>query len=868
MAELANSRLLRAALAERLDDPAVAARERLRSSYLHFKQRAELLAGEIGRSFPDLTVHDGTHLDAVWEMADLVAGDAVELNALEAYVLGGAILLHDLGLAVAAYPNPAALREEPRWSDAVAVALERRLGRTPSTAEIAAADAPIARAAEELLLRQLHAQHAERLALLHWTDDRGEAVHLIEDAELRHALGAVIGQLAHSHWWGTEELPRQFDAQLGCPAWCPAEWTVDLLRLACLLRAADALHLDAQRAPMFLRAVRRPSDRSAVHWSFQERLNRPFALGDRVSFTAGDRFGRDDSRAWWLCYETLRDADRWLREVDALLSDLGRTRLAIRGVVGVDHPQRLAQFVRTTGWEPVDTHIQVSNVAGLVAKLGGRELYGDDPTVAVRELIQNGADAVRARRRLQRRPADWGAVTVRMGTDEDGDWVEVEDEGVGMSEHVLTKALLDFGTSYWISQDLPAEFPGLLAGGFEAVGQFGIGFFAVFMLGPRVRITTRPYRAAEADTQVLTFDGLDERPLLRQADEAERLIDGGTRVRVWIGERTLKRLFARGTGNSPWTLAQVCTYLCPALDVPVIAEEPDGTRSAVSPTWKTLEAAELVSRVSIHQDDSPLKAYFDNLRPLYDADGELIGRLAIYPGRDHEWDAEMPGVLTVGGLRACDLQGIFGIAEGHPVTAARDDGIPLVSEEAFAEWASEQAQLLAAMPIDDERARDCAATVQRCGGDTGALAIADTADGALNAAAVGAWAAEREELIVVSGSTLNSERIRHAAFQPAPNVIAVPMGWSAIVQGSGRGYPTFAWPRLSESDPRLVSGSLHERAMRAVAGAWGLPLERVLDQTEIPTKEKPISAVIGRRDGREFIHPDARIVRRNPADGP
>lgn len=43
---------------------------------------------------------DGTHLDALWETVDLAAGDAFALNPLEAYVLGGAILLHDLGLSV------------------------------------------------------------------------------------------------------------------------------------------------------------------------------------------------------------------------------------------------------------------------------------------------------------------------------------------------------------------------------------------------------------------------------------------------------------------------------------------------------------------------------------------------------------------------------------------------------------------------------------------------------------------------------------------------------------------------------------------------------------------------------------------------
>ena len=104
------------------------------------------------------------------------------------------------------------------------------------------------------------------------------------------------------------------------------------------------------------------------------------------------------------------------------------------------------------------------------------ETYGDEPTVALRELLQNAADAIRVRRKMQDLPGDWGAITVTMGEDDRGHWVEVADTGVGMSQHVLTKGLLDFGTSFWASPDLPSEFPGSVSSGLEIAGKFGIGF--------------------------------------------------------------------------------------------------------------------------------------------------------------------------------------------------------------------------------------------------------------------------------------------------------------------------------------------------------------------------------------------------------
>jgi HSP90 family molecular chaperone len=144
--------------------------------------------------------------------------------------------------------------------------------------------------------------------------------------------------------------------------------------------------------------------------------------------------------------------------------------------------------VQTRGWRPVDARLQVSDVPRIVETLGGSKLYGDDPTVPLRELIQNAADAVQARRRFQKRPADWGKITISLRQRGDEVWLIVEDTGIGMSEQVLTGPLLDFGTSFWRSPMAMEEFPGLMASGMHAIGRFGIGFFSVFMLGSVVRV--------------------------------------------------------------------------------------------------------------------------------------------------------------------------------------------------------------------------------------------------------------------------------------------------------------------------------------------------------------------------------------------
>lgn len=186
-----------------------------------------------------------------------------------------------------------------------------------------------------------------------------------------------------------DKLRQEFQTELGAPAGFPSDWVVDLLKLACILRVADASHLDALRAPGFLRALRKPIGDSDNHWIFQEKLNQPMLEVGRLVYTSGSPFPIEDASSWWLCFDALRSADRELREVDALLSDTDRHRLAARGVTGVEEPERLIRFIATKDWLPIDTRIKVSNVASLIRNLGGEQLYGDDKTVPLSSTLSD-----------------------------------------------------------------------------------------------------------------------------------------------------------------------------------------------------------------------------------------------------------------------------------------------------------------------------------------------------------------------------------------------------------------------------------------------------------------------------------------------
>ncbi|WP_444752257.1 ATP-binding protein [Phenylobacterium sp.] len=182
--------------------------------------------------------------------------------------------------------------------------------------------------------------------------------------------------------------------------------------------------------------------------------------------------------------------------------------LFARRVLGADNPRSLAQHIRPDNWRPVDAEVRVSNPVHLARTLGGRNLYGRGVIAPFRELVQNATDAIRARRLLEDRPASWGKIRITLEPDKastDEIWLHVDDNGIGMSERVLSGPLIDFGRSIWNSPMLREEFPGLQSKNINPVGKFGIGFFSVFELGDYVQVISKHYDSGSDSENVLEF---------------------------------------------------------------------------------------------------------------------------------------------------------------------------------------------------------------------------------------------------------------------------------------------------------------------------------------------------------------------------
>ena len=717
--------LWRRAFVESREDASKDEQEFFETQFNSMREKASFLLQQIPSDLKELTVHDITHVDALWEMGSIVSKDAVELNPPEAFVFGGAVLLHDAAMSLAAYPGGIdGLKEELIWKDSYS----RLMMEVKDLGNEEVTEPELIERATKEALRKLHASQAEKLPIQAWPTSNSQSEYLIESSEVRKFYGPKIGQIAHSHWWSVAQIEDELSNDLG-PLGGRTNNRIDLIKIACLLRISDVIHLDRRRAPFFLRLLIKPQGISADHWEFQERMAVPIVDNGALKYSAAPDFSIEQAEAWWLAFDAITLVDKELREVDQLLQKRATGRLNVNRVLGISSASELSKYIETDGWEPVDCTVRVTDVPKIVSTLGGQKLYGDDPSVAIRELIQNSTDAIIVRRSMQKRDSDWGTISVRLEVRESEHWLIIEDTGIGMSPGVLTGPLIDFGNSFWRSPMAADEFPGLHAAGISTTGRYGIGFFSIFMLGSRVRVTSQRYDKASDSGRTLEFqNGLGSRPILYDSPPEIVPVDGGTRVEVCLEQdpRAAGGLIGKTARYKEETqkLEYLVASIAPNLNVELkVAEEDTDTKAIYIGDWLNIEEDRLFSRLlgAASENKEKTSTKPSRLRELTGQDGTIYGRAMV---ETSTFGHRGKGCISVGGLRASDISLIRGVLIGQEITVSRNEAAIAAPVEVLTAWASEQATLICdASLIDEDKARG-AAVILLFGGKIGSLPFA------------------------------------------------------------------------------------------------------------------------------------------------
>lgn len=388
-------------------------------------------------------------------------------------------------------------------------------------------------------IRRYHARLAHEIAIYGFPGlpaGSGEHQFPVMGKEEGHSLMRLtdlIGLTARSHGMSLRVCKTYLEHHY--PGTPRPMGTAALYPMA-LLRIADYLQIDQQRAPAVLLQLRNPQSPISVqewqkHRAVQHIGPATDPRGKMVTVSA------DLSLSLYLQLHDLLDGLQ--QEMDhstAVLDEAYGTRADL----GLDMLNLSIRRVHSNLQIPAfrDSLPYVPNQTGFTADpnlltLLVEPLYGKEPGVGVRELMQNAVDAVceleawctahgKSVDELDL-PEQDSDVLIEFIEREDGSWfLRVRDRGIGMTSDTIQNYFLRAGASFRRSSAWAKEF--LDEKGKPRVtraGRFGIGAFALFLLGPSFRLWTRHVGtdnnsgyaiAASANSQLIEIRRVDGLP--------------------------------------------------------------------------------------------------------------------------------------------------------------------------------------------------------------------------------------------------------------------------------------------------------------------------------------------------------------------
>lgn len=520
------------------------------------KAAAELLK-TVNASMPLYTLHDERHILNVLAWMEWLAGDVIEqLSPTECALCVLAAFTHDLGMTLTPTEHEDLCgtgdsperRKFQQFRDGFAEEKHEieRLSKSSDASERYAG-----RMLEQHLLTEfLRTTHAPTIPVR--LKARLDQIMKTAKNESLFTFGGVdfrawLELIAISHnqqvGWLREQLVRGAEHRSdGFVRTDGNQQSVNAVFVGLLLRLADIMDFDASRTPTILfhhlgldRELRtRFEEKSQDEWKKHLAITGtpivPTDTGWEVTYEAS----ACDHPA---IHKSILEFVGWIqREVSQCQIELDYSNRQLKG--GTErYRMRLPRVQEQVTPKKDRNEVPVYQFQDwqfrldqqeIIRLLMGESLYGD-PSLCIRELLQNSLDALELRDlRLQlpkaerREPVDgvkitgkpgfyWDAdgneqrLDVSLTWGRDGDdgpwWIKVEDNGVGMTPAVIERFFTQLGRSFYRSAEFESEKALLRAHGLLAtpISQFGIGVLLCFMIADRIEVRTCPGGANWSD---------------------------------------------------------------------------------------------------------------------------------------------------------------------------------------------------------------------------------------------------------------------------------------------------------------------------------------------------------------------------------
>lgn len=476
-------------------------------------QRTKTILTHMG----EFTLHDGDHLFRVLTLMErLLSSDQIEEFSIpELMLLILSAFFHDIGMApdevdICAWkkyfdtePTFANEHEEKEFElfERFCAARPDQINRINSYFE--QGNASTAELAKNYLvcdyIRNTHADRAREIIQRDWVD------------KIRYRDTDLTVEFANICFSHNEDALKVLE--LDKSYLCGPDTFACLPMVAAILRLADLLDFDAKRTPSVLFShlfVRHPisiqewnKHRAVEAWTINPNLIQFHAKCSHPAIQASiNAFCDVIDQELSACNNILSTLNEYNKELSRNLVikipfKVDRSKIETKKMIG-GKPEFL--------YRETQFNLSKNQVIDL---LMGTKLYGD-PEVALRELLQNSIDACLLREAME---LSWDntyspEIHVKYYTIDNEDILEIEDNGIGMDQHVIDNYYSKVGSSFYKSSEF-YDLKSRSKAKFTPTSRFGIGILSCFMVADTVVVDTRKlYEPHESSNALnLTIEG-------------------------------------------------------------------------------------------------------------------------------------------------------------------------------------------------------------------------------------------------------------------------------------------------------------------------------------------------------------------------
>lgn len=509
---------------------------------LYIRDKVEEMLGFIGKGgiFEEYTVHGIDHVDEMLRIAEwLIPENTKEkMTYAEWLMLTLAIYFHDLGMVVT----------KDEFEHRKETAFEEYKKKILADTQETEYGEYVKEQGDKFLYQEfVRENHATRIR--QWIEGKngkklGEAQTVYEEISdmlknLDQMFKTDLAIICESHHEDDIEDFKKYNVRKSYGN--KSNEKVNLNYIAIILRVADLLHITRDRTPSVTRRLINVSNPvSVIEWEKQKAVRAVGPKEKRNEDGNVDLNKQKDTIEITAFFDGAETADAYF----GLSSYLQYTQKEVnkcREIVEKAQKKEGAVEYEFPWWEIDESQIEVNGFEkeklqftiaqdNILQLLVGHTLYNDS-SVVVRELVQNGIDAVRLQTEYEKRENksyDQGKVWVEWNSQKRH--LSFWDNGTGMSMQDVKNYLLKVGSSKYRDEAVKKQFPD-----FSSISHFGIGILTCFMVANDIDIITSSNEEREANS--INLRKVNGSYLLRKLDKDEldgRIKQHGTMVKLYV----------------------------------------------------------------------------------------------------------------------------------------------------------------------------------------------------------------------------------------------------------------------------------------------------------------------------------------------